>query len=68
MDLNMPVMNGYEAIRMLRKKKIKAIIIILSVNSDEQTKKTVLEAGANAYFSKSSDISELSRLIRRLQK
>jgi len=66
MDLNMPILNGYEAIRMLRKKKIKTKIIIISVNADEETKRTVLGAGAHAYFSKSSDIAELLRLIRRL--
>ncbi len=64
MDLNMPVLNGYETTRMLRKKKIKVKIIIISVNSDAETKKTVLGAGANAFFSKSSDIAELLRLIR----
>lgn len=68
MDLNMPTLNGYEATRMLRNKKNKVKIIIISVNSDKQTQEAVLGVGANAFFSKSSDITELLKIIRRLQK
>ncbi len=64
MDLNMPVMNGSEAARTLREKKSKVKIIIISVNADKQSEKTVLEAGADAFLSKSSDLDELLSVIR----
>ncbi len=64
MDLNMPVMNGSEAARMLRKKKFKVKIIIISVNADKQSESAVLESGANAFLSKSCDLDELLRVIR----
>lgn len=64
MDLNMPVLNGIEATRQLRKKRAKFKIIIISVNADKHAEQTVLEAGADAFLSKSSDLGELMSVIR----
>ncbi len=64
MDLNMPVLNGSGAARLLREKGSAAKIIIISVNADERSKRTVLEAGADAFLSKSSNLEELLRVIR----
>ncbi|GEM_PF-1984205 len=64
MDLNMPGMNGSEAAHILREKRSKVKIIIISVNADKQSERTVLEAGADAFLSKSSDVGELLRVIR----
>ncbi len=64
MDLNMPMMNGSESARMMREKKFKSKIIIISVNADKQAEQAVLEAGAIAFLSKSCDLGELLRVIR----
>jgi len=64
LDLNMPALNGIEVTRRLRKKKIKAKIIIMSIDIDKVTKKNTLEAGADAFVPKSANIDSLKQIIR----
>jgi signal transduction histidine kinase/CheY-like chemotaxis protein/HAMP domain-containing protein len=66
MDIMMPVMNGYEAIREIRKdNKIKNIpIIALTAKAQTQDKKLCIEAGANDYMSKPIDHEQLISLLK----
>lgn len=66
MDIMMPIMDGYEAIR-----KIKSMadykdipIIALTAKATEQDKKQCIEAGANDYLNKPVDLERLLQLIR----
>lgn len=63
MDLRMPVMDGLEAIRQIRKFDGRIPIIALTAWSDAKTRKRSLEAGANAYFAKPPDYAALYRKI-----
>ena len=67
MDIQMPVMNGYEATRMIRamdRKDAKSIpIIALSANAREEDKKESLESGMNSHVAKPFDIAHLIRTI-----
>lgn len=64
LDLQMPVMDGYEAMRILKSNvETRDIpIIILSANSDPHSVKTVFELGATEFLPKPVNIEEL--LIR----
>ena len=53
MDLQMPVMNGHDAIRAIRKDFPDARIIVLTTYSDDEQTRRALEAGASRYLLKS---------------
>ncbi len=63
MDVQMPVMNGYEAakaIRALQNPALAAIpIIAMTANAFEEDKKAALEAGMNSHVSKPIDVGAL---------
>ena len=64
MDLQMPVMDGYEAARLIRTKKVNVRnhdipIIALSADALPETRKRVLDAGMNDYLTKPPNLEEL---------
>lgn len=67
MDIQMPVMNGYEAARAIRKFEDPALsqipIIALSANAFESDKKRSLESGMNEHLTKPIDIPLLLNTI-----
>ena len=60
MDVQMPVMDGYEAtraIRALRREDVKALpIIAMTANAMEEDKEAALKNGMNAHIAKPLDI------------
>jgi CheY-like chemotaxis protein len=67
-DLNMPVMDGYELIRRMRSDEcLLAIpVIVLSGDSDPDTSKRALAAGADAYFPKPYSPIEVRKRLEQL--
>ena len=67
MDIQMPVMNGYEAtraIRALNRVDAKAIpIIALSANARDEDKRMSLESGMNHHIAKPFDVEQLISTI-----
>ena len=70
MDLRMPRMDGFEAIRELRKDPITAAIPIIAISAwaSAKHKERAVEAGANEHFTKPVDISRLLETINRFLK
>ncbi|MBV7271753.1 response regulator [Clostridium sp. PL3] len=65
MDIQMPIMDGYEATRIIRKdsKFAQLPIIAMTANAMEGTKEDCLKAGMNDYISKPIDIDQLFLIL-----
>ncbi|HEY7773626.1 MAG TPA: PAS domain-containing protein [Marinagarivorans sp.] len=68
LDINLPGMNGYEALEILRADKLtRAIpIIALSANAMSHDRAKGLEAGFNEYLTKPLDMAQLMAALNRL--
>ncbi|MDP5229789.1 MAG: ATP-binding protein [Cellulophaga sp.] len=65
MDIKMPVMNGYDATKEIRKFNKKSFIIAQTAFTFEGTKEKAIEAGCNDYMSKPINQAELFTLLQR---
>jgi two-component system, sensor histidine kinase and response regulator len=63
MDLQMPVMSGYEATREIRKQNSEIPIIALTAAAMIEDRQKAIEAGMNDHLSKPIDTAELYRVI-----
>jgi two-component system nitrate/nitrite response regulator NarL len=66
LDLSMPVMNGLEAAREIRRLAPTTKIIVYSMHQSPQISKVVKEAGGDAFVSKSDSATELPKTVKRL--
>jgi two-component system, NarL family, nitrate/nitrite response regulator NarL len=66
LDVSMPVMNGLEAAREIRRVAPSTKIIIFSMHDSSQMIETALQAGADAFVLKSAAGQDLVRAIRDL--
>ena len=67
MDIQMPIMNGYEATRQIRaldSPLARIPIIALSANALEEDKRNSLESGMNDHVGKPFDVKQLLELLR----
>jgi DNA-binding NarL/FixJ family response regulator len=66
LDLSMPVMNGLDAARALKRLMPEIPIVMFSAHSDSFTKKEACSAGVSALVSKLEDMSVLVGIARNL--
>ena len=66
MDLQMPVMSGYEATKKIRKHNTKIPIVALTAAVMTQDREKVLQAGMNQHVAKPIDRDELYRVISQI--
>ena len=65
MDIQMPVMNGLEATKVIRKSKGKEITIVgLSANAFQEDVDQAMEIGMDSYITKPLKINEITSIIR----
>ncbi|HOP64864.1 MAG TPA: response regulator [Spirochaetota bacterium] len=66
LDLNMPVMNGFEVMKTLRKNKLtkEVPIVIFTINKDKESVVDALRSGAFDYIVKPHDPNKLSIKIK----
>lgn len=64
MDIRMPEIDGLNAIELLRKEYEDIKIIILTMYDDQQTISKMMENGANAFLTKTTDPDEIYHAIR----
>ena len=63
LDINMPVINGIEALQEIRKKKLKTKVIILTVHNEIEYLLRAVDIGIDGYVLKDSDAHELIRAV-----
>lgn len=66
MDIDMPGTNGLEATRRIRESLAGATILILSGQDSEAYREGAVECGADAYLPKTTSISEILSVIRKV--
>lgn len=64
MDISMPGMNGVEATRQIKTELPSVRVVVLSMYQDKQIARTMIEAGAEAFLTKSVSSAELLQAIR----
>ena len=64
-DINMPKMDGLELLKKLRKNKVSAKIIMLSMYEEPNIIKEAFAYGANAYLSKNTEKAEIIKAVKR---
>lgn len=63
LDLNMPLMNGFETLKWIKDKNLDLKVLILSMNDDESNIIKAVRDGANGYLLKSTTPSELKQAL-----
>jgi len=68
LDLSMPIINGTEAIRVIKQRNPEIKIIALTVHKSEEYVRATLDAGADAYVLKDDTSHDLLTAIRNVRK
>ena len=72
MDIQMPIMDGYEATRQIRKLKnpetANIPIVAITANAFEEDRQKALEAGMNEHVSKPIDLARLLEAVKKVLK
>ncbi len=66
MDVDMPVVNGIEATRKIKRRWSNVVVVGLSFHEEGAVWRAMAEAGADAYVTKESPGEELVEVVRRL--
>ncbi|MHB1414354.1 MAG: response regulator [Chloroflexota bacterium] len=64
MDLRMPLCDGVEATRLLKAELPEAKVVVLTMSDEEQDVLTAIQAGADGYVVKTTEVAALVKSIR----
>ena len=68
MDIKMPIMNGYEATRLIKEKRPLLPVIAQSAFTDKEEREKAIQAGCNGFITKPIKQSELLEMIWELMR
>ncbi len=66
LDLWMPVLSGYDIMKMLRSQEIKADLPILVLSASRNEEQAAIQAGATQFMSKPFNIDELVKTVKQI--
>jgi DNA-binding NarL/FixJ family response regulator len=66
LDLNMPVMDGIETLRVLKESKQPARVLMLTISQDDEDLLDAIRAGADGYLLKNTEPEDLRKAILRV--
>lgn len=64
LDLNMPIMDGYETLRALQQQQLECLVIVVSGDIQPQAYQRVMQLGAIAFVKKPMSGNELRQLLQ----
>ncbi|HHU63018.1 MAG TPA: response regulator transcription factor [Clostridiales bacterium] len=64
MDINMPIINGLKAIKMLKENNTSARIIVLTIHEDKEYLLETIRMGAAGYIMKDAEVEHLIEAIK----
>ena len=67
LDIHMPVMDGLETTKLIKKRFPRTKVLILTMNNEFSLIKSLLQAGALGYILKTTGREELERALRRVE-
>jgi DNA-binding NarL/FixJ family response regulator len=67
-DINMPIMDGEQAVKIAKQKLPGLKVIVLTMNNEEAYFKTMNQLGVDGYIIKESDYDELERAVSTVMK
>jgi DNA-binding NarL/FixJ family response regulator len=65
MDLEMPILDGYEATRQIKRQQPACRVIILSIHGDSSVQESAIRAGADDFIVKGASLDILLQAIRK---
>ncbi len=66
LDLNMPVMDGYEVLQSIRENNLQSIVIVVSGDIQSEANKRVTELGAVAFLKKPTNVEKISEVLEQI--
>ncbi|WP_416397527.1 response regulator [Allohahella sp. A8] len=66
LDLNMPVMDGYETLSVIAKEDLPSIVVVVSGDIQPDARKRVMQLGAADFIRKPIGTDELAEILQRL--
>ncbi|MDP2379889.1 MAG: response regulator, partial [Pseudohongiella sp.] len=65
LDLNMPVMNGYEVLEMIRKHDLPTLVLVVSGDIQEEARQRVMSKGALDFIRKPVTSEQIQQILTR---
>ncbi len=63
MDLEMPIMDGYEATRIIKERHLAEKVIILTIHASDESTRCARQSGADEYIQKGASVETLMNAI-----
>ncbi len=65
LDINMPIMTGVEALKVIRNDSDEVIVVMLTSMADMATVEECIKAGASHYLRKDTPLAEIEKVLKK---